>query len=284
MWSPIRRFRRRQYIGKNRCWPCTIINSLLLAVACGALALVSIPAAAVAAAVGSGVIALRGYLLPYTPRFAPRIALWLPRDPFGLSATHRDGPVATSPNDDHPDGLAIGGSGVDERDEDAVLEQLYSAGVLVAHEEQLFLADEFRERWRSEMSALRALSDTDIADASLDASPQATEADVVRDGDRVWIVLSDGSGDVSAEPWLSRPVAIAETAAVRALSEIDVTPDVRSVAAHSLGLFLARCPACDTAIEETTEAACCGGPDRSPTAEPRDVLACPNCDQQLYLL
>lgn len=282
MWAPLRRFRRPEYTGENRCLPCTILNSLLLAVCCGTLALVSVPAAAVAAAVGAAAIALRGYLVPYTPQFAPRIAARLPRDPFGLTAAH--GAPAAAADEDRPDGLATGGTGDGSPDGDAVLERLFGAGVLVAEGDRLFLADEFRERWRSEVTSLRALSDRELADAALAASPDATESEVVRDGDRTWVVLSDGSGDVTAEPWLSRHVVLAETAAVRALADADVDADVRAVAAHSLGVFLDRCPVCDATLEETTAAACCGGPDRSPTAERRTVLACPDCSRELYQL
>ncbi|MXR19811.1 hypothetical protein [Halobacterium bonnevillei] len=112
--STIAGLKRAEFTGSNRCWPCTALNVALLALVVGVLApFRPIPAAA-AAVVGTAVIWLRGYLVPYTPRFAPKLAARLPGDVFDHS------PRADS-LDDVRDGAADG---------EAVLEALVEAGVV----------------------------------------------------------------------------------------------------------------------------------------------------------
>lgn len=83
MSSLLDRIREPAYTGSRRCWPCTVLNSSLLSV--GVLfvgVVVSWLAATVLAVVGALVIWLRGYLIPYTPAFAPRLATALLGDSF----------------------------------------------------------------------------------------------------------------------------------------------------------------------------------------------------------
>ncbi|PSQ25389.1 hypothetical protein BRD03_14265 [Halobacteriales archaeon QS_9_68_17] len=153
--------RRPEYTGERRCWPCTTVNAALVALASAATVAVSVPAAVVVAALGSAGIALRGYVVPYTPRFAPRIAAVLPGDLF------HDEP---GPSDSL--GAAADGEGV--------LAALTDAGVVVPEGETLFLDDGFRATWREEVAALREMDDDALAAAVDDAAVRTAGARVDR--------------------------------------------------------------------------------------------------------
>jgi hypothetical protein len=66
------RIRQPEYTGENRCTPCTVVNVAITVVGAAAVALVSVPAAAVAAGVGLATIYFRGYLVPGTPTLTRR--------------------------------------------------------------------------------------------------------------------------------------------------------------------------------------------------------------------
>ena len=256
--------RRPEYTGDRRCWACTLVNGAVLAAAVAAVALGGWPLGAAAlAVVGAAVIALRGYLVPYTPRFAPRIV-----DPL---------PVSIGP--DHDRGPGSGDSlGATVETGEEVLETLVAAGVVGVEGEQVVLDGGFEEEWHAEMATLRERDADALADAVLSVA-DAADARTVRDGGE-WIVLSDGSGTFEGESWLSRPLAIAETAAVRSLEGWLDDPAARLAAAGSLRAFLETCPACERPLEESTTASCCGG-YTDPTDTPDDVLVCTACDARL---
>ncbi|MFC7196519.1 hypothetical protein ACFQL4_20865 [Halosimplex aquaticum] len=132
-------------------------------------------------------------------------------------------------------------------DGEAVLSDLVAAGVADASGDEVRLAASFEERWQSAIRDLRERSPADLAAATLAAAPAANDADAVTERDRAYVVLSDGSGEPAGEVWLRRPVAVAETAAARALAEAtDLDPGRRAVAAHGLAVFLDDCPVCET--------------------------------------
>ena len=262
------RIRRPEYTGENRCWPCTVLNV-------GVLGAVSVligfaqPGVGVAVAlVGALVIWTRGYLLPHTPQFAPRLVEWLPVDPFH---TRRGG-----------DSLGTLGPGeADDLAGERVLQRLVETGVVAVDGERLALAESFGTAWERRMDELAAASTEELAAAALEASTVATSSRAQDGSERAFVVLSDGDGNVS---WLDRPVAIAESAAAEALQSAGVTGDLRDVAAHAVCAFLERCPACDAEIVETDASSCCGGTVPSPTETPRRVLACPSCEVRFFSL
>ncbi|WP_162991484.1 hypothetical protein [Halostella salina] len=269
--------RRPEHTGDRRCWPCTAVNGLLLAVASVGVAVVSPPAAAAVAVVGAAAIAVRGYLVPYTPQFAPKLVAALPVDPFhGGDAGEAPGADGTS------DALAgeedDDGSGAAGED---VLAALVDAGVVVPDGETLYLDESFREAWRAEVETLRGMNEDALAAAAADAAPAAEEARVERVGSRRYVIIDPGTGSAVDERQLTVPVALASVGAARALADRVDDPAVRSAAAEPLRTFLERCPACDGPVEETTETRCCGGP-RDPTGGPADVLACADCEERLY--
>jgi hypothetical protein len=271
MKPALERVRRPEYTGDRRCWPCTGLNAALLAVGVAVVWTVSLPFALALATLGTAVIWLRGYLVPYTPQFAPRLVAALPwmdgyreEQPTGSTTLAEDGEI----------------------DGEAVVEALLDAGVVTAGPDgaTLELDEAFRERWRAEIERLRDLDDDALAAAVLAAALGAAAAEPHTRGDRTRVILDDGSGRIAGETWLARPVAIAEAGAVRALAE--TVPEgedaLFAAAARPLRTFLQRCPVCDGAVIETTTSACCGGAP-SPMASPtRDVLACEDCDRRVY--
>jgi hypothetical protein len=77
--------------------------------------------------------------------------------------------------------------------------------------------------------------------------------------------------------WLHRPVAIAEVAAVAALREVDLPPELREVAADALCALLETCPVCGEDLVEGALDDCCGHGLGEPGAEPPNGLACAAC-------
>jgi len=275
-------FRRPAYTGDRRCWPCTVLNTGLLGLAC-ALVARSTPIGSAAVGVAGGTaIALRGYFVPYTPQVAPRLVDALP-----FEFPHPEGTGGRPPGDGSDDSRRssspeTGSLSADEPGGE-VAEQLLDAGVLVAEGETLALDDAFETRWRETMDDLRALDDEALATAAADAAATDVEGRLVDDEYAKSIVLGDENATMADEAWLSRPVAIAEVAAVRALADREDGFDsgTRRAAARPLRMFLDECPDCGSPVRETTTAACCGSVT-TPQSGPRDVLACQACDEQLF--
>ncbi|WP_327052650.1 hypothetical protein [Halomicrococcus gelatinilyticus] len=278
-----------EHTGENRCRPCTVVNAALLALGCVAVAL-WLPAkrrvralAAVGLAVAGGVtIALRGYLVPATPRFAPRLvrAVLVVRDRFdhggpaaGDSArTAGGGTGAAGGGPDDPGNTGTLADEADAETGERVADALLDAGVLHAVGDALHLDEGFRARWREEMAVVH---EGDLGGAIRDVAPRAGPVEIVDDGR--WVVLA--SGDPAAERWVPRPVATAEVATVRVLAEAGISLDLRVPAASALRTFLRRCPVCDVPLTETTTDDCCGT-GANPVAPPERVLACPECEQK----
>ncbi|WP_129113309.1 hypothetical protein [Halegenticoccus tardaugens] len=257
--SPLDAIRRPEYTGERRCWPCTVVNAAIVAVVALLVAFVRLPAALFVLVAGGAAIALRGYVVPYTPRFAPAIAARLPYD-FGHGDERR-----TS------DALAEG-----ELDPERLVTTLVDRGVFVDGQGgDLFLSDDFRGDWDSETASLRALSDGALADAAAEASPTG----VAGRTEGEWIVID---ADEGAPAWLSRPVAIAETAAVSALTARGLPTETAARAATPLRLFVEACPACGGDVVETAIGDCCGGTMGIYDTPGRDVLACESCEAVVY--
>lgn len=260
----IRRLRRPEYTGENRCWRCTAVNVALLVAVVTALAAAGWPGAAAAAALGGGgLVWLRGYLLPFTPRLPPALARWLAGGPSPRTRRFTDSLV---------DGGANG---------EAVLSSLLDAGVLIERGPEVELSTGFRERWRAEINELAVLDDAPFADAVVEVAPDVERARVVADDGGKFVVLRTGDG-ADRDLWLPRPVAVAEVAALRALP--DTVPDAhRTAAARPLRLFIERCPACGGRVETTPPAALRDRVDAiAPDEDPEEVFACWDCGEPLY--
>lgn len=246
---------RPEHTGDNRCYPCTVVNAVGVALVSFLVARRSRFGAVAVALVAGALIWLRGYVIPYTPQFGPQIADRLP-----IAFGH--GPNDADPSD------SIGG----DTDPEAVLTGLFEAGVLV-EDGDLFLAEAFETAWNDRMADLRDLDDAALAANAAAAVPFDAESGV--QGNRLLVA---GPHDL----WLTRPVAIAETAALEALVKWGVDRETAAKATHPLRTFLYQCPSCAGPLAETTYQNCCGG-TRGVYGHPeRSVLACQACGALLF--
>ena len=245
------------YTGDRRCWPCTVVNAAVVG-----LAALLIGrrwrrlGGVIVFGVGALLIALRGYVVPYTPQFAPHIADRLPVD-FGV---------------DHAPPAEPSDSLVAADDPDALVGVLIQAGVLTS-DEMLHLEASFAEAWAREMDALRGETDHEVAAAAAEAVPFDAESTV--SGERLLVA---GRRDA----WLSRPVAIAEAAGIEALVEAGVDRETAASAVGPLRMFLPVCPDCGGPVAESTVSNCCGGTKGVYDRPDREVLACEDCEAVLY--
>lgn len=257
------RVRQPEYTGDNRCTPCTVVNLVGVTI----LAALAMPIETVLGglifAIGGSTIWLRGYVIPYTPQFAPRLVAAVPPVAryFDHSATDR----------------SAGGLGDADADGERLLEELIDAGVFLGNTD-LQLDPNFRADWRAAMDDLQG---EDLAVAIETASPRGSNARRHENGDDAWFIVTDDERSIESERWLSVPVAYADVAAIRALSARGIDSELAADAAAPLRLFLEKCPACGDEITETTSSGCCGGfgpggPDR--------ILTCVDCDQWIAIL
>ncbi|MFC4359335.1 hypothetical protein ACFO0N_15435 [Halobium salinum] len=272
-----------EYVGENRCAPCTVVNAAVVALAVGLLAPLWASLAALVAVGGALAIGLRGYVVPYTPAFAPRLVAALPVDAAALGFEHEgadpDAAAVARESDSLTAGDGDGGAGASDAaasDPEAVSGALVEAGVLAVDGPDLSPSDAFYDAWEAEMADLRDASDDELAAAVADAAAFDAPARVEDGG-----VLLDG-GTSERFAWLSRPVAIAETAAVRALAEYDLPDGIRTAAARPLRLFTPVCPVCAGRLAETVAADCCGGTSGIYDTPGQELLACEACDAVVY--
>ncbi|WP_276271810.1 hypothetical protein [Haloarcula litorea] len=262
--------RSGEYTGENRCWPCTLVNLLIVGVA-SLLLLVRRRrgGAALVAAVGAGLVYLRGYVVPYTPAFAPELVRASPVPDYlfhGLDAEDERYEAAA----DERTSLAA-----TDLDGEAVLRELDAAGVVEADGEMLRLTDDVDAAWHAEMERLSDRSLPTLADEIRRDVSRIDETESMETEGREWLVLGED------EVLVARPVGIAELAAYRALGPYLDDEGVRLAGARSLRMFLETCPVCDVELVETDEATCCGSYAK-PREKPDEVLACPECDQRLF--
>ncbi len=254
--SLIERLRQPAYTGERRCWPCTLLNLVLVAIAAAGTGLVSVPAAVLIGATGVALIALRGYVVPYTPMIAPKLTAWVPFD---------IGPSTINPRSDSL--LAVD-------DPERLLTVLVAAGVVV-EDGELFLDAAVERAWEQRMDGLREKSDAEVAFAVAEAVP--FPADSLVSNDRLLL-----AGEHNRDVWLTRPVAIASAAGIDVLVEHGVDRQTAAAAVDPLRLFLQHCPDCGDPVVESTVHNCCGGTKGVYDHPERDVLACSSCDAVLY--
>lgn len=275
------RVRQPQYTGKNRCTPCTVVNSFLAVVAAVAVGAVTAPlGSGITALVAGGVLVasasviyLRGYLVPGTP--------WVTETYFPdwvlRRFEHRNGRSAdTHVTDEEAADTPGGDASTEEVDVEAVL---LEAGAVTECEDvdDLCLTDAFRTAWREQIERLR--------------SADAARADVATvlgvDPDRLSIEEYEGASLARVDGrrvglWESHAALLADTAAADVLQRrYGMWPSVgvesRGQVLSGLRLFLERCPSCDgpvTADQSVVESCC-----RS-----LDVLAvtCQECGARVF--
>lgn len=259
----ITHLRQPEYTGENRCAPCTVINIGIVTVFAALTALFNPLLGTLVLIAGITGTWLRGYVVPYTPLFAPHIVNALP---IGRNIVGHHNRNRTT------DGLGNLGT-----DGERVLAALDDAGVFHG-DTDLELTPDFRAAWRVNMDELK---DEDLAAAVEGTSPYVDQARRHEDGDKVWIIVTDDDRSLASETWLSLPVLIADVAAVRTLTDRGVDSELAVDAAAPLRLFLDECPTCGHEIVETTTDSCCGGIGPGGLD---NMLACENCDQRVAIL
>ncbi|WP_265108085.1 hypothetical protein [Halosolutus halophilus] len=274
MTDPLERVRRPEYTGENRCWPCTVTNSLLLSVLVGAVAILGRRTAAAAiAVVGAGAIALRGYVVPYTPRFAPRLVAALPIESFDYGEpAGGTGSLSDSSNTSDAATDAAAPTG------EAVLGELLEAGAVVAEGDEIYLSSDFQDDWRREVRTLREADLATLAAVADEQTPPSIEARTRRGWGRPVLVLE---GDDVEPVTLRRGVAIPELAAARALESRVESGAIRRAAGRPLRSLLEACPLCDGELT-VNQSSCCG--EVTPIGKtPTEKLVCPACNERFFI-
>lgn len=266
----VERLRQPEYVGENRCLPCTIVNvgiAVILGAGIGYVVLLASRRSAVAAGAGGvfllaafGAISLRGYLVPYTPtltkRYLPdRVLRWF---------EHHDQQTA-----------------VESLEDIDVEELLVSIGVIGECEQQndLCLTPSFQRRWRDGMEEIREM-DRESREAAVTELLELDDEHTVEEyGNTAAIVMVDGT---QVAQWESDAAFVADLAADELLREWSdrwsaFSIPERGQLLNSLRMFLQRCPTCDSPVTmgQDTVQSCC----RS-----RDVVAvtCSDCDSRIF--
>jgi len=263
LWAKLE---RPEYVGENRCLPCTIVNVLIAVALSSALWVIGVRvgAAALGTAAGAGAfvlslsaIYLRGYLVPGTPVLTKRyFPAWLLR-PFGKAPPT---PGVT------PDAGADAGP---ER-------TLVAAGALGAGAgSDLSLTDDVREEWTRAIERIEGIDSGELSAAF--ATDGYVETHTIGDAFRVHV---DGP---MVGKWPSRAAFLADLGSVAVLSDRIDGWDDRPVEEKAWLLLRLRraietCPECDGATELGTETVqgCCS------TVEATTV-SCVDCGARLYV-
>lgn len=245
------RFRDPVYTGANRCWPCTAINLVLVAIVAATVSTRTVAGGFGIGGVGVTLVWLRGYVIPGTPTLTRRYL------PTWVLARFGKLPRGTSPPDGNP------------------TEQLSALGVL--DQEAVQLRPEFRDSWGETAAALsthdqvlrRAVGEV------LAVPPADVRIKAVRDTSGVEVTVT-GSW---VGQWPSRTALVADMATELTLSDTAWTgfdrPRRADLAARIRGLTAA-CPVCETetTVSDDTVESCCGAADVV-------AVTCPACSARL---
>lgn len=249
--SVIDRLRRPEYVGENRCIPCTLVNTvlaILIGGVVGSALTVSGLDSDVAAVIGGltvlvgfTTIYLRGYLVPYTPTltkryFPDRVLAWFDK-------------TETQPNDDASELIDV----------EQTLERM---DVLTdcPHRDDLCLDPGFETAWQSRVESLNDQRIDEPTIAGLLDLDDSDRVSLTHYGEAA-IVRVDGH---QAGQWESSAAVIADIAADQVLraeydgwESIDVVN--RSRVLNALRMFVERCPSCGARVsvgQEVVESCC----------------------------
>ena len=247
--SLVTRLRDPVYTGPNRCWPCSVVNVVLVALGAVAAGVVA-PAAGVAVgALGLAAVWLRGYVVPGTPTLTRRYLPAPVRAWFGKAPARRP-PDAAAPAD-----------------------RLTELGALRPDSPRL--APGFRDPWETTASAL-AGDDRTVRRAAAEVL-SSPSAGVTLDDDGDGVTLTVGGKWIGQ--WPSRTALVADLATELTLAGsgwAGLERTERADLAARIRALAERCPVCDadTTVSEDTVDSCCG---------PTEVVAvtCPECTARL---
>ena len=237
------RVRQPEYTGENRCVPCTVFNVAIAAVVSTLFAVAWLPLGVAVFAVSAVTIHLRGYLVPGTPTITSR---YFPDRVLRLFDKEGDD---IRPETDAEDGASD------------IEEVLISSGVVEACDDDLCLAEEFRESWSQRMEAAkeagrererRLLAESIQVDADALGLEENGRLAVNFEGDRI-------------ASWKSRSAFLADLTAEQELEDWcnewdEMRSRERSRVISSLRVFLEDCPSCGSRVVPAEDAVdtCCG--------------------------
>ena len=246
--DPIATLRNPEYVGENRCLPCTVVNVIIAAVVGGGLGLLSPIGGLVVFLAALGMIYVRGYLVPGTPEFTQRYL------PERVLTWFHDEPM--------PGGPIRNG----DKTEPVELAELFEANRIAVpckHEDDLCLNDRFRATWWRRIEQHR---DEETAVLRLAARIEVDPAELaLEETGRGEALLVHYEGDQIAR-WDSRGAFLADLAAELTLAEWipqwdGLEPHERTELLVRLRVFLERCPSCDGSLSEIEDVrrTCCAG-------------------------
>ncbi|MBX0323816.1 hypothetical protein EGH21_12325 [Halomicroarcula sp. F13] len=246
--SLLDRLRNPDHTGENRCWPCTVVNVAIAGILTALVAVVAVELAAVVAVVSLVAIALRGYLVPGTPRLTQTYLPERVLRAFGKA------PAPTEP-DDFETLEKVRHHRENAVDADAFLAD---EGVLTDAGDGRKLTDGFAAAVSDELDARPA--DADLTDPLADAfGTESADVTVERDpypsvtvGNRI-------------REWPSWSALRVDVAAHEALTDwtdrwTDVPLEQRVNMLETVRSHRTVCPACGGRVERANEVqtSCCG--------------------------
>lgn len=296
MRTRIEAVKQPEYIGENRCTPCTVVNVGIAAVLAAGVGVLAPPAGVTVFVLSLAAIYLRGYLVPGTPTltkryFPDRVLRWFDKAPEreatdefvpaaetdpaddGAATTSTTAPTAASeaagdsapeaPNVDDPSPDGDDHSPDDDTSDDEISPErlLVDLDVVEPCEsvDDLCLTDSFERSWREAIHEHR----DDVTDPTLladlfDVDPEHLE---VKNGDDTPLVQATGIG---RQRWMSRGALLVDATANSLLvADHDrwaaLEPHQRLPMLKALRSFLPACPLCGGSIEmgnETVESCC----------------------------
>lgn len=229
-----------QYTGENRCLPCTIINSVIVAGLTLLVGWIWWPLGLAVLIIGIAAIWFCGYLVPGTPVLTERYA------PSWVLSFFEKPSINEFTNGTETDALLLG---VD------IIRPCHDI-------DDVCLDDAFRVAWVDRMESLHGGAEvTELAD-SLDLSSDSL---TVESFDAA-IVVHGPEGRIGQ--WESRAALIADLAALHVLPAWVETWDALSTLSQArllsaLRLFVENCPECGAAValETDTVKSCCRSAD-----------------------
>ena len=266
----IDRIRQPEYTGRNRCMPCTFVNTVIALILSGLLSLGAVqygmgelaPWIALATLViSAGAIYFRGYLVPGTPELTKRyFPHWLLQF-FGKTHDHsHDHDLSAHESDIEPEQV------------------LNDAGIIepCRQGQDLCLTASFQDAWSERIREVREADENREGLAQiLDADPADLE---IEDHDEARQARLDG---MHVGQWESEGALIADLAGESLMAEHyagweDLEVHERSRVLVSLRIFLEACPSCEGAVTLTEDEveSCCST---------MDVVAavCSECESRL---
>ena len=252
--TAIGRLQDPRYTGSNRCTPCTILNGIILLLLAGLLTVINPIFGFLALLMGILLIALRGYLIPGTPRITARYV------PAGILQFF---------DHDRKDDWAVSNEGFTL---EALL--LEADAVEECGDGDLCMTEGFREEWSQKVHAL----DGGI-DVRLFADAIGLETDAIERRNGLLFIERDAGRH---QQWGSKLAIISDTASAAIMQSRlqfweELPIEEKRAVLEGLRIFIDECPVCDHVVsiedEETTIGCCQRGM--------RYVVRCENCDDIL---